>query len=102
MNKSEDSFTERAARALEGIEMLIAMAIEKSVPGAELWVGESPDMELSRRAWRALETTASKPSEKTPDLSGIDHRLQHIEERLSRLASELATLEARVHEELPE
>lgn len=102
MNKSEDAFTERAAKALEGIELLLAMWIEKSVPGAELWVGESPDRELSRRAWRTLETTGSKSFEKVPEPSGIDHRLQHIEERLSRLASDLASLEARVHEEQPE
>jgi hypothetical protein len=102
MTKSEESFTERAAKALEGIEMLVAMAIEKSVPGAELWVSESPDRELSRRGWRALETTGTKPVEKAPEPSGIDYRLQHIEERLSRLASDLASLEARVHEEQPE
>jgi hypothetical protein len=103
MNQREkDLFTERAAKALEGIEMLLAMWIEKSVEGAELWVGESPDMELSRRAWRELETTASKPFEKTPEPPAIDRRLQHIEERLSRLESDLAVLEARVHEEQPE
>lgn len=103
MNQTEkELFTERAARALEGIEMLLAMWIEKSVPGAELWVGESPDMDLSRRAWRDRETTARKPFEKAPEPSAIDRRLQHIEERLNRLASGLAELEARVHEEQPE
>lgn len=103
MNQSDkETFTERTAKALEGIEMLLAMVIEKSVPGAELWVGESPDKELSRRAWRDSETTASKPFEKAPEAYSIDHRLQHIEERLNRLATSLAALEARVHEEQPE
>ena len=97
-----DLFTERAAKALEGIEMLLAMWIEKSVPGAELWVSESPDKELSRRDWRTLETPASRSLEKRAEPSGTDHRLEHIEDRLSRLASDLASLEARVHEELPE
>lgn len=103
MNQSEkDSFTERTAKALEGIEMLLAMVIEKSVPGAELWVAENPDKELSRRAWRDSETMASRLFGKAPAPSSIDRRLQHIEERLNVLASALAALEARVHEEQPE
>jgi hypothetical protein len=32
----------------------------------------------------------------------MDHRIQHIEERLDRLATDLAALEARVHEEQSE
>jgi hypothetical protein len=103
MNQTQkDLFTERAATALEGIEMLLAMLIEKSIPGAELWVGESPDRELSRRGWRDSETTASKPAGRTPEPSAMDRRLQHIEERLNRLATDVAALEARVHEEQPE
>jgi hypothetical protein len=103
MNQSKkDLFTERAAKALEGIEMLLAMWIEKSVPAGELWVGEGPDLELSRKAWRSSETTPSRPFEKALEPSGIDHRIQHIEERLNHLASDLAALEARVHEEQPE
>ncbi len=98
----KDSFTERAAKALEGIEMLLAMVIEKSVPGAELWVSESPDRDLSKRAWREAEASASKPFPKTTELSPLDLRLQHIEERLTRVASGLVELEARVHEEQPD
>ncbi len=94
----KDLFTERAANALEGIEMLIAMWIEKSVPAGELWVGEGPDRDLSRRPWR---TSDFGPSRTTGQGVAPD-RIRHIEDRLDRLASELATLEARVHEELSE
>lgn len=99
MNQSKkDFFTERAAKALEGIEMLIAMWIEKSVPAGELWVGEGPDQDLSRRPWRSSEFEPSRPIEEAvaPD------RIRHIEDRLDRLASDLAALEARVHEEQSE
>jgi hypothetical protein len=94
----KDLFTERAASALEGIEMLIAMWIEKSVPAGELWVGEGPDRDLSRRPWRTSDFAPSRAAGTgfAPD------RIRHIEDRLDRLASELATLEARVHEEQPE
>jgi hypothetical protein len=94
----KDLFTERAAKAVEGIEMLIAMWIEKSVPAGELWVGEGPDRELSRRPWRSSELELSRPIEGAvaPD------RIRHIEDRLDHLASDLAALEARVHEEQPE
>lgn len=103
MNQSKNElFAERAARALEGVEMLLAMWIEKSVPAGEIWVGEGPDMELSRRPWRPSDSTPSRPFEKALEPSGIDHRIQHIEERLNHLASDLAALEARVHEEQPE
>jgi hypothetical protein len=93
----KELFTERAAKALEGIEMLLAMWIEKTVPGAELWVSENPDTELAGRAWRE-----SKPTAKFLESPGIEQRLHHVEERLNRLASELAVLEARVHEEQPD
>jgi hypothetical protein len=99
---NQEAFTERAAKALEGIEMLIAMWIEKSVPAAELWVGEEPDAELARKAWRPKDGAAAKSSESGADPSGIERRLQHIEERLGRLATDLKDLEARVHEEQPE
>jgi len=94
----KDLFTERAANALEGIEMLIAMWIEKSVPAGELWVGEGPDRDLSRRPWRSSDFGPSRPIGQAvaPD------RIRHIEDRLDRLASDLAALEARVHEEQPE
>jgi hypothetical protein len=88
---NQDAFTERAAKALEGIEMLIAMWIEKSVPAAELWVGEEPDAEGE-----------SRPFGDGHEPSAIEHRLQLVEERLSRLSAELKTLEARAHEEQPE
>jgi hypothetical protein len=94
----KDLFTERAANALEGIEMLIAMWIEKSVPAGELWVGEGPDRDLSRRPWRSSDFEPSKPLGKA---IGTE-RIRHIEDRLDRLASDLAALEARVHEEQPE
>ena len=103
MNQSKkDLFTERAAKALEGIEMLLAMWIEKSVPAGEIWVGEGPDKELSRKAWRPSDSTPLIPFEETQEPSRIVDRIEHIEERLNRLTSDLATLEARVHEEQPE
>ena len=94
----QDLFTERAAEALEGIEMLIAMWIEKSVPAGELWVGEGPDRDLSRRPWRSsdFEPSRSIGQAVAPD------RIRHVEDRLDRLASDLAALEARVHEEQSE
>jgi len=94
----KDLFTERAAEALEGIEMLMAMWIEKSVPAGELWVGEGPDRELSRRPWRSSDFEPSRPigQDVAPD------RIRHIEDRMDRLASDLAALEARVHEEQSE
>ena len=98
----EDSFNERAAKALEGIEMLLAMWIAKSVPAAELWVGEAAEPELARRAWRPSDGVPSKPTEMRPEPAAVERRLQHVEERLNHLAAELATLEARVHEEQPE
>jgi hypothetical protein len=98
---NQDAFTERAAKALEGIEMLIAMWIEKSVPAAELWVGEEPDAELARKAWRAIDGEA-RPFEGGHEPSALDRRLQLVEEGLNRLSTELKTLEARVHEEQPE
>ena len=102
MKQSKDDFNERAAKALEGIEMLLAMWIAKSVPAAELWVGEAPEPELSRRAWRPPDGIPSKPTGMQQEPPAIDRRLQHVEERLNHLAAELATLEARVHEEQPE
>ena len=90
----KELFAERAAKALEGIEMLLAMWIEKTVPGAELWVGENPDTELAGRAWRDGESPRGRPLGTEPE-----SRLRHIEERLDRLASDLANLEGRVHEE---
>ena len=98
----EEMFTERAARAVEGIEMLIAMWIEKSVPAGELWVGEGPDRDLSRRPWRDSERERSRPIRAAVPSESMDRRVRHIEERLDRLASDLAALEARVHEEQPE
>ncbi len=96
--QKKDLFTERAANALEGIEMLIAMWIEKSVPAGELWVGEGPDRDLSRRPWRTSDFGPSRATglEVAPD------RIRHIEERLDSVAIQLATLESRVHEELAE
>jgi hypothetical protein len=93
----KESFAERSAKALEGIEMLLAMWIEKTVPGAELWVGENPDRELAGRAWRDPEPTRARPAQSTAEA-----RLRHIEERLDRLAGSLTALESRVHEELPD
>jgi len=98
----EEMFTERAAGAVEGIEMLIAMWIEKSVPAGELWVGEGPDRDLSRRPWRDSERERSRPIRAAVPSESMDRRVRHIEERLDRLASDLAALEARVHEEQPE
>ncbi len=95
--QKKDLFTERAANALEGIEMLIAMWIEKSVPAGELWVGEGPDQDLSRRPWRS-----SDFEPRTVGKTVGTERIRHIEDRLEHLASQLATLEARVHEEQPE
>jgi hypothetical protein len=99
---NKDSFTERAAKALEGIEMLLAMWIQKSVPAAELWVGEAPEPELTRRAWRPAEGTPKRRFKQVGEPAAVETRLEHIEERLNRLASELATLETRVHEERPD
>ena len=99
MNRSKDDLLlEQITRSLEGIEMLAAMWIEKSVPAGEIWVGEGPDRDLSRRPWRPSESERSRPIEEpiAPD------RIRHIEERLDRLASDVAALEARVHEEQPE
>ena len=96
MNRSKDDLLlERITRSLEGIEMLAAMWIEKEVPAGEIWVGEGPDRDLSRRPWRLSESERSRSIEKpmAPD------RVRHIEERLDRLASGLTALEARVHEE---
>jgi len=94
----EDMFTERAAEALEGIEMLFAMWIEKSVPAGELWVGEGPDRDLSRRPWRSSDFEPSRPIGRAV----ATDRIRHIEDRLERLAGDLAALEARVHEDQPE
>jgi hypothetical protein len=96
----QEVFTERAAQAAEGIEMLIAMWIEKSVPAGELWVGEGPDRDLSRRPWRDSES--SRAIEAVALSESLDRRIRHIEERLDHLATDLAALEARVHEEQPE
>lgn len=95
----DDLLMERITRSLEGLEMLAAMWIEKSVPAGEIWVGEGPDQDLSRRPWRpeARSTGAGAALRGT-----LDQRLRHIEERLDRMASDVANLEGRVHEELPE
>ena len=103
MNLSkQDLLPERLTRSLEGIEMLAAMWIEKSVPAGEIWVGEGPDQDLLRRPWRPSEPRSKSIVESSEPSASMDHRIQHIEERLDRLASDLATLEARVHEEQPE
>jgi hypothetical protein len=91
--KEEEALLERAALALEGVEMLIAMWLEKTVPAGEIWVGEGPDRDLSRRPWRLAETVISRPA------GALDSRIRHIEERMDRLNSDLVTLAARVHEE---
>jgi len=46
---------ERIAQSLEGIEMLLAMWIEKAAPAAEIWIGEGPDRTLLQKPWRAKE-----------------------------------------------
>ena len=103
MNRSKDDLLlERITRSLEGIEMLAAMWIEKSVPAGEIWVGEGPDRDLSKRPWRPSETRSRSIEEALEPSASMDHRIQHIEERLNHLASDLAALEARVHEEQPE
>ena len=43
---------DRIAVSLEGIEMLLAMWLEKTSPAGEVWVGEGPDQSLSRKPWR--------------------------------------------------
>ena len=43
---------DRIALSLEGIEMLLAMGLEKTSPAGEVWVGEGPDESLARRPWR--------------------------------------------------
>jgi hypothetical protein len=92
----DDLLMERITRSLEGLEMLAAMWIEKAVPAGEIWVGEGPDRDLARRPWRP----EGRPTGAGAPLPGsLEHRLGHIEERLDRLASDIANLEGRVHEE---
>ena len=46
---------DRIAQSLEGIEMLLAMWMEKSSPAGGIWVGEGPDRTLVRKPWRPEE-----------------------------------------------
>jgi len=43
---------ERMAKSLEGIEVLLAMWLERSLPAAEIWVEEGPGSSLAKRPWR--------------------------------------------------
>jgi hypothetical protein len=94
----DDVLLERITRSLEGLEMLAAMWIEKSVPAGEIWVGEGPDRDVSRRPWRP----DARPTGAGAVPLALDQRVRHIEERLDRLASDIASLAGRVHEEQPE
>lgn len=87
---TQDFSQERAARALEGIELLLAMWMEKSVPAGEIWLGEGPDRDVSRRPWRLGEP------ERGADL---ERRIERMEETLQRLTRGVNELETRIHEE---
>jgi hypothetical protein len=43
---------ERLVLSVEGIEMLIAMWLQKTAPAGEFWVGEGPGEDLVRKPWR--------------------------------------------------
>ncbi len=55
LEPEERVLLERIARSLEGIEMLIAMWLERSSPAGEFWVVEGPDRTLLKKPWRIEE-----------------------------------------------
>lgn len=50
---SEDrAALEKIADSLEGIEILLAMWVEHSLPAGEIWVEEGPDRSMAKKPWR--------------------------------------------------
>lgn len=52
MEAEERKLLKRLVESCEGIEMLLAMWIERSVPAGEIWVEEGPEPSTSKRPWR--------------------------------------------------
>lgn len=52
MSPEEREILERVARSLEGIEVLLAMWLERSLPAGEIWVQEGPEGSLAKKPWR--------------------------------------------------
>ena len=54
MDAEDRELVKRLAESCEGIEILLAMWIEHSMPAAEIWVEEGPTRSMSKRPWRDI------------------------------------------------
>jgi hypothetical protein len=52
LDGEERELLKRLTEACEGIEVLLAMWLEHSIPAGEIWVEEGPDRSLAKRLWR--------------------------------------------------
>ena len=52
MDTEDRELMRRLVESCEGIEILLAMYIEHSMPAGEIWVEEGPDRSMSKRPWR--------------------------------------------------
>jgi hypothetical protein len=52
LSQDDREIFERMARSLEGIEVLLAMWLERSIPAGEIWVEEGPGRDLAKKPWR--------------------------------------------------
>lgn len=52
LDAEERELLKRLAESCEGIEVLLAMWLEHTIPAGEIWVDEGPDRSMSKRLWR--------------------------------------------------
>lgn len=52
LSPEEREILEKMAKSLEGIEVLLAMWLERSHPAGEIWVEEGPGETLAKKPWR--------------------------------------------------
>lgn len=52
LDAQDRELLKRLVESCEGIEMLLAMWLEHSVPAGEIWVEEGPERSTAKRPWR--------------------------------------------------
>ena len=52
LDAEERELLKRLAESCEGIEILLAMWLERSMPAGEIWVEEGPNRFVAKRPWR--------------------------------------------------
>jgi hypothetical protein len=52
LSQEDREVLDRLVRSVEGIEVLLAMWLERSLPAGEIWVEEGPGKEMAKKPWR--------------------------------------------------